>query len=77
VTAHGVGVSGTSVEDVIARLMEADLDALRGRAAELRADLTVEANIGRLVALYAEVAGVRTKSRLTHSRRSWEPAVRG
>jgi glycosyltransferase involved in cell wall biosynthesis len=59
VTAHGVGVSGTSVEDVIARLMEADLGALRRRVAALRAELTVEANIGRLVALYAEVAGMR------------------
>jgi glycosyltransferase involved in cell wall biosynthesis len=54
---HGVGLVLDSPADLRRRLDDADLEALRRRAAEARASFTVEANIGLLADLYKRLAG--------------------
>ncbi|MBW3593777.1 MAG: glycosyltransferase [Actinobacteria bacterium] len=52
---HGWGISVDRPEDLGPELARRDLDKLRRRVAAARADLTVEANIERLAALYEQV----------------------
>jgi glycosyltransferase involved in cell wall biosynthesis len=49
---EGVGIALAAVDELEARLREADLRALRKRVEQARPGLTVEANIGRLTDLY-------------------------
>jgi glycosyltransferase involved in cell wall biosynthesis len=53
---EGVGVSLKTLEGLAARLEEVDVVALRRKVASARARFTVEANIGRIIALYGDVA---------------------
>jgi len=55
---HGVGIVVERPEDLAGRLRDADLGALRARAADSRRRFTVEGHIGALVALYRETAGL-------------------
>lgn len=52
----GVGISLESVDELGARLADADVAALRERVARVRLDFTVEENIGRLTDFYASLA---------------------
>ena len=54
---HGVGVSLPTLDGLAARLGALDLPSLRRRVALARPNLTIEANIARIAALYAEVIG--------------------
>jgi hypothetical protein len=54
---HGVGVTLANLDNLLAQLAELDLVALRRQVAAAREHLTMEANIGRVIALYDEVAG--------------------
>jgi glycosyltransferase involved in cell wall biosynthesis len=49
---QGVGIALESVDELDARLAEEDLAALRTRVEQVRPELTVEANIGRLTDFY-------------------------
>ena len=51
----GVGVALDDVTDLAAALASVDVAALRQRVAERRGRYTVEAQIGRVAALYADV----------------------
>ena len=51
---EGLGLSLDGIEGLGARLRAVDLAALRGRVAAARHGLTIEANIGRILALYDE-----------------------
>jgi glycosyltransferase involved in cell wall biosynthesis len=53
---EGLGIALDSVAEFPERLAEADVPAMRERVAEVRLDLTVEANIGRLTEFYAALA---------------------
>ena len=55
---EGVGIALDRVEDLAAALAEADAGALRARIAAARERFTVEHEIGRIAALYREVADV-------------------
>ncbi|MBD0291882.1 MAG: hypothetical protein ICV74_11550, partial [Thermoleophilia bacterium] len=55
---RAVGIVLRDPHDLRAELSRSDLEALRHRAAETRRDVTVEANIASLVALYAAATGV-------------------
>ena len=52
---HGVGVSLPTLDGLSARLEALDLPSLRRRVALARPNLTIEANIARIAALYAKV----------------------
>jgi hypothetical protein len=52
-----LGLSLATLDDLLAQLAAADVVAMRSRIAAARLELTVEANIHRLVALYSAVAG--------------------
>ena len=52
---EGVGIALDDVGDLAAALASADVTALRARVAERRARYTVEAQIGRIAALYRDV----------------------
>ena len=54
---EGLGLRLDDVEGLGARLRTLDLPALRSRVAAARHDLTVEANIGHILALYHETVG--------------------
>jgi glycosyltransferase involved in cell wall biosynthesis len=54
---EGVGIALGDVGELAAALAAADVAALRARVAERRPQYTVEAQIGRIAALYREVAG--------------------
>jgi glycosyltransferase involved in cell wall biosynthesis len=58
VTEEGVGMSLPTLDGLARQLGSLDLTALRQRVADARQRLTVEANIGRIDALYEELAGV-------------------
>ena len=49
---NGVGLTIEGVEGLAERLGDADVDALRARVRALRRRMTVEANIGKVAALY-------------------------
>jgi glycosyltransferase involved in cell wall biosynthesis len=51
-----LGLSLTTVDDLVGQLGAVDAVGLRRRVAAARLELTMEANIGRLVELYEEVA---------------------
>jgi Glycosyltransferase Family 4 len=51
------GLSLATLDDLLAQLAAADVVAMRSRIATARLELTVEANIHRLAALYSTVAG--------------------
>lgn len=53
---EGVGVSLPTLDGLAGQLAVLDVTALRRRVADARHRLTVEANIGRIVALYEELA---------------------
>jgi hypothetical protein len=53
---EGVGLALDRVEDLAAALAAADVAALRRRVADVRARLTVKAQIGRIAELYRDVA---------------------
>jgi glycosyltransferase involved in cell wall biosynthesis len=53
---EGVGIVLDDVGELAAALAEADVEALRRRVAAARERFTVEAQIGRIAALYREVA---------------------
>jgi glycosyltransferase involved in cell wall biosynthesis len=53
---EGVGVSLTTLDDLVAQLERLDVVALRRRVAVARGRFTVEANIERMVSLYRDVA---------------------
>ena len=55
VEAHGVGLVLASVDDLPTLLSATDVAALRTRVAELRPQLTIEANIAKLLELYDEL----------------------
>ena len=57
VESRGVGIALESVDDLEAALDEIDLPSLRERVEQVRAGLTVEANIGRLTDFYEALAG--------------------
>jgi glycosyltransferase involved in cell wall biosynthesis len=52
-----LGLSLATLDDLLGQLSAVDLVELRGRIAAARLELTVEANIGRLVELYEAAAG--------------------
>jgi hypothetical protein len=52
-----LGLSLATLNDLLAQLAAADVVAMRSRIADARLELTVEANIHRLAALYSAVAG--------------------
>jgi glycosyltransferase involved in cell wall biosynthesis len=52
-----LGLSLATLDDLLAQLAAADVVAMRSRIADARLELTVEANIHRLAALYSAVAG--------------------
>ncbi|MFP5318011.1 MAG: glycosyltransferase [Acidimicrobiia bacterium] len=54
---EGVGLSLASVAELPERLRGLDFPGLRRRVADCRHRFTVEANIGRIVALYDDLAG--------------------
>ena len=54
---QGVGIALDSVSELGAALREADVGALRSRVAAARGRVTVEGQIGRIAALYRDVAG--------------------
>ena len=54
---EGVGIALDRVEDLAAALAAADVSTLRDRVAAARERFTVEAQIGRIAALYRELAG--------------------
>lgn len=51
-----VGIALDDVSELAAALADADVEALRRRVAETRSRFTVESQIGRIAALYADVA---------------------
>ena len=53
----GSGVSLPTLEDLRSQLAALDLPALRRHVAGIRFDLTFEANIGRILALYEDILG--------------------
>jgi hypothetical protein len=53
---EGVGIAVDDVSELAAALADADVTALRWRVAETRERFTVEAQIHRIAALYADVA---------------------
>jgi glycosyltransferase involved in cell wall biosynthesis len=53
---EGVGIALDDVAELAPALADADVVALRQRVAETRGRFTVEAQIGRIAALYADVA---------------------
>lgn len=53
----GVGIVVADAADLGAALAEADIDAMRARARAARLELTVEANIDRILDLYSVVSG--------------------
>ncbi|MGH9151394.1 MAG: glycosyltransferase [Acidimicrobiales bacterium] len=57
VAEHGIGVDLDGLDGLGDRLREVDAAGLRRRTAEVRWDLTVEANIGPVVDLYKTVVG--------------------
>lgn len=57
VAEHGIGLDLTRLDDLGTQLREVDAPALRRRAAEVRWDLTVEANIQPVVDVYKTVVG--------------------
>jgi len=61
---EGVGIALDRVEDLAAALASADVAALRERVAAGRERFTVEHHIGRIAALYREVAGSRSQEGL-------------
>jgi glycosyltransferase involved in cell wall biosynthesis len=63
VTEEGLGVVLSSPHELAARLRALDLAELRRRAAEARARLTVEANIGGILSLYDEVVSTGSTAR--------------
>ena len=82
---EGVGIALDDVGELAAALASADVVALRRRVAAARERYTVEAQIGRIAALYREVAaagggGSGRRRRRRGSRRPQvrhrEPAVR-
>jgi hypothetical protein len=52
-----LGLSLATLDDLLAQLGAADVVAMRSRIADARLELTAEANIHRLAALYLTVAG--------------------
>jgi hypothetical protein len=52
-----LGLSLATLDDLLAQLAAADVVAMRSRIADARLELTMEANIHRLAALYSAVAG--------------------
>jgi hypothetical protein len=52
-----LGLSLATLDDLLAQLAAADVAAMRSRIADARLELTMEANIHRLAALYSAVAG--------------------
>jgi glycosyltransferase involved in cell wall biosynthesis len=54
----GVGLVVDPHEDLAGRLAEADLEGMRARARAVRSELTVEANVHRLLEVYEAIAGV-------------------
>jgi hypothetical protein len=52
-----LGLSLATLDDLLGQLSAVDLVEIRGRIAAARLELTVEANIGRLVELYEAAAG--------------------
>lgn len=61
VTEHGVGLVLDSVGELADRLGQLDVASLRSRVAATRSRFTIEANIGRLLALYDALAPPRTR----------------
>ena len=53
---HGVGVRLSTLDGLADRLRAVDMESLRRRVAKARFDLTVEANVHRIVELYEAVA---------------------
>ena len=62
---EGVGIALDDVGELAAALASADVAALRRRVAERRERYTVESQIQRIAALYAEVAGAARRARRT------------